>query len=128
MFAYTNAAKASMLADFVGKTEPTDPVTHLSLHSADPSTTGANETSDSRITIAESNWSGPAGGFVELLSDWTFAGPASGNVTHFGIWNATDPAASGGTFLGGGAITGDATFNSGGEYVLQSETSLDLNS
>jgi len=127
MFAYTDDAKASMLADLVGLVEPTDPVTHLSIHSADPGLTGADETSTLRLPVSSSDWSGPAGGFVELDSDHTFAGPLDGNATHFGIHNATTDAASGGTFLGGGPNTGDITFNSAGNYVLQSGTSLDLN-
>jgi hypothetical protein len=87
--------------------------THASLHSANPGTNGANETSAARQAIA---WDGPtSGGDLSLTGTEAFTGgAASGAVTHVGLWSA----ASGGTFYGGFALTGDQTFNAAGEYTL----------
>ena len=120
---YTNDAKHMMLAALVGKTTPDTPVTALSLHSADPSTTGANEISGggyARITVTDTDFDAPASGEVLLNNDKLFSGTASQVVSHFGAWNGT-------TFLAGGAITGDGAFNSSGEYTLQTGTKFDLN-
>jgi len=101
-------------------------ITHISLHSSSPSTTGANEVTGgdpayARVAVTATDWTAVDAGAFELDADQPFSGPASGNCTHFGIWG------SGPTFYGGGAITGDTTFNAEGDFILKAGTSIDLN-
>ena len=89
---------------------------YVSLHSSDPGTTGANETTAARKAVT---FSVDGDGDLTLPSTLSFTGGASsGAVTHVGLWSAS----SGGTFRGGFALTGDATFNSAGEYDVTALT------
>ena len=122
---YTEAAKHTMLAALVGKATPDNTVTHLSIHTADPGSTGANEVAGgdpayARVAVTESDFDAPAGGECHLNNDKEFNGPANEDATHYGIWDGTD-------FLGGGANTGDLTFNAEGVLLLKAGTKLDLN-
>jgi hypothetical protein len=123
---YTNAAKNAMLDRHVGKTN-TLVVTHLSLHTADPTTTGNNEVtggSYARVSVSASDFAVAGNsiqGAILLSADKQFAGPASGTATFFGTWGA------GPTFLGGGTITGDTAFNAAGEFILKAGTAMNLN-
>lgn len=90
-------------------------ITHLSLHSADPLTTGANETTAGRQAVT---WTVDADGDLTSGSKAFTGGAASGAVTHVGYWSA----ATGGTFRGSKALTGDATFNAAGEYTVNQVT------
>lgn len=58
----------------------TDNVTHMSLHTADPGTTGAN---DSGITHAGVSWTGPTGGVSTGTSQFN---AVSGNYPYVGLW------------------------------------------
>lgn len=92
--------------------------THASLHTADPSTTGANESSAARQAVA---FNVDADGDLTLSASLNFTGGvASGACTHVGLWSAS----TGGTFRGGFALTGDQTFNAAGEYTV---TALTIN-
>ena len=93
-------------------------VSHASLHTADPGTTGANESTAGRQAIT---FNVDADGDLTLASTLAFTGgAASGACTHVGLWSAS----SGGTFRGGFALTGDTTFNAAGEYNV---TALTIN-
>lgn len=90
----------------------TDVAQYLSVHTGDPSTIGANESTAARQLVA---WGSPAAGVISLSGAEAFTGgAASGACTHFGLWSA----ASGGTFYGGDPLTGDQTFNAAGEYTV----------
>lgn len=90
--------------------------THASLHSADPGATGTSETSAARQQVA---WGAAANGDITLSTTENFTGGVpNGAVLHVGLWTA----ATGGTFLGSFPLTGDTTFNSAGEYTLNSIT------
>ena len=118
---YTDAAKNSMINSLVGKAAAVV-VDGASLHTADPSTTGANEVTGggyARVAVGEADWA-VANGVATLQNDKTFAGPASSGATHFGLWDA-------GVFVGGGSTSGDQTFNAAGELVLKAGTTIDLN-
>jgi hypothetical protein len=83
----------------------------VSLHTADPGSTGANETTAGRQTPT---WAASSGGVLSLSAADDFTGgAASGPCTYCGLWEA-----DGLTFLGGFALTGDQTFNANGEYTL----------
>lgn len=90
--------------------------TKVSLHSADPGATGANETSAARQDAA---WGTASGGAVSLSGAENFTGGAStGAVTYVGLWDASA------NFLGGFQIpsggSNDLTFNAAGDYTLDS--------
>lgn len=91
--------------------------THLTLHSADPGTTGTNlVTTASRVAAS---WSVDADGDLTLSSAAAFTGAAASTaVTHVGLWSA----ATSGTFRGGFPLTGDTTTNAAGEYTVTQVT------
>ena len=93
--------------------------TRLSLHTADPGTTGTSEAtggSYARPTIA---WAAASNGSKVTTGTpaATIAVPA-GTYTHFGLWSA----ATGGTFYGGGSLSASETFAAAGEYDMNSVT------
>lgn len=115
---YTNEAKSIMLSALRGD------VAEISLHTNDPGTAGDNEVSGggySRASAPAADWGTPSEGSVSLSSDKEFSGPPSGTCSHFGLWDGSD------TFLGGGTITGDTSFNAEGDFILKAGTSFDLN-
>lgn len=76
---------------------------YVSLHTADPGTTGASEASGGSPAYArqQTTWSADAvDDGVRTGTQVTIDAPA-GTYTHVGLWSA----ASGGTFIGGTAIT-----------------------
>lgn len=87
----------------------------VSLHSADPGTTGINETTAARQTPAWTN----TNGVLTLSATEAFTGgAASGAVTWVGLWDT-----GGVHFLGKFQITtGDLTFNAAGQYTLNNIT------
>lgn len=91
--------------------------THLTLHSADPGTTGANlVTTAARVAAS---WSVDADGDLTLSATANFTGAAASTpVAYVGIWSAL----TGGTFRGGFAITGDPTTNASGAYSVSNIT------
>ena len=114
---YTNNAKNGKLEQFRSR------ITHVSLHSADPGTTGNNEVTGggySRATAPSSDWGAASGGIIELLVDKPFSGPADGTITHFGAWDDT-------TFLGHGTVSGGSAFNAEGNAILKAGTTANLN-
>lgn len=92
--------------------------THVSLHTSDPGSTGANESSAARQAVT---FSVDADGDLTLPAALNFTGgAASGPCTFVGLWSAS----TAGTFRGGFALTGDQTFNAAGEYTV---TALTIN-
>jgi len=84
----------------------------MSLHSADPGSTGASETTAAR---KNPGWPAASGSGDSTAANVAFTGVAPGGaVTFFGLWSA----ATGGTFGGGFALTGDQTANSAGAYTV----------
>jgi len=89
---------------------------YVSLHSADPGTTGTNETTASRILPT---WPAASGTGDATVSTLNFTGgTASGACTYVGLWSA----ASGGTFGGGFPLSGNQTFNASGQYTVNTLT------
>lgn len=76
--------------------------TYISIHTADPGTTGASEISGGSPAYArqQTTWTAGTADGVVTGSQVTFNLPAS-TPTHFGIWSA----ATGGTFVGAGTIS-----------------------
>lgn len=76
---------------------------HVSLHTADPGTTGASEATGGTPAYARiaTTWSADTtDDGIRTGTQVTIDLPA-GTYTHFGLWSA----ATGGTFVGGGPIT-----------------------
>lgn len=86
----------------------------LSLHSADPSTTGANEISGGSPAYARQApvWGSASGGVVAATV--TFDVPASTTVAFVGVWSAV----TGGTYLDKAAVTSQQ-FISQGQYLIR---------
>ncbi len=94
---------------------------YVSLHSADPGKTGANEiagTGYARQVIATATgWTAaaadvPSGGRVRdnvAKLDFGTAGSAWGTITHLGLWSAV----TAGTWVGGASLTTPQTVASG---------------
>ncbi len=93
--------------------------THLTLHSADPGTTGTSLVATTARVAA--SWAVDADGDLTLSSSSAFTGAAPATaVTYVGLWSAL----TAGTFRGGFALSGDQTANAAGEYTV---TALTIN-
>jgi len=117
-------SRDAVLAWFRGTTYPAVPGTvYISLHSADPGATGANELAISAgytrkaVSANTSEWTAPADGsgnrFIENVNPITFA-TASGDwvtATHFGVWD--DDETGPGNYLRGSALTTPRTVING---------------
>jgi len=99
-------------------TLPTAGTVWVSLHTADPSETGASEVTGgnyARITVAAAGWTKTTAGTASAANTAEIVYPASGTVTwagtvtHVGIWNAS----TAGNFLFGGALTTSRVVASG---------------
>lgn len=90
--------------------------THASLHTADPSTTGASEVTGGSPAYARKaiTWAAASGASKTLSAAVTFDVPGGTTVTHCGAWSAS----TAGTFRGGGTTTNE-TFGAQGTYTLQ---------
>lgn len=89
---------------------------YVSLHTADPGTTGTGEVSGGSPAYARKaiTWNAPAAGNLDSSNVPVFDIPAGTTVTHFGLWSAS----TGGTFYGGNAISASEAFAAQGEYSL----------
>ena len=75
---------------------------YISLHTGDPSTTGANEVSGGTYVRVAVTWSpSVAGGPASNAGALTINIPASTTVSYFGIWSAS----SSGTYYVGGPLS-----------------------
>lgn len=104
--------------------------THVSLHTADPGTTGASEVSGgsyARVQVnanggASPSWNAAASSSMDNNGAVTFPEDGGGaSVTHFGLWDA----ASAGNFIRGGAL--DQSFTYGAAVTPEfADTALSL--
>jgi hypothetical protein len=85
---------------------------YISLHSASPSTTGANEINGGSYVRVQTTWGSPSGG-GSTGSQVTINVPGSTTIEYFGIWTAS----SGGTYIGGGPLPNDETYTGSGQYL-----------
>jgi hypothetical protein len=90
-------------------------ITHMSLHTTGAVTSSGNESTAARQAV---NGTVDADGDITWTNVSFTGGAASGPVVRVGYWSA----ASAGTYYGGALLTGDATFNAAGEYVVTSVT------
>lgn len=103
-----NATKETLATAYTGSGS------WISLHTADPGSTGASEASGGSPAYARKQTTWTAGGSdgVSNGSQVTFDAPA-GTYTHVGIWSAS----SGGTFIDKSDIT-DVVLGSQGQILI----------
>lgn len=95
---------------------------YISLHSANPGTTGASEITGGSPAYArkQATWAAASGGSKSLSAAVQFDVAASTSVSYFGIWDAL----TAGNFIGGEALRDDSgnpvteTFGGQGTYTL----------
>jgi hypothetical protein len=78
---------------------------YVSLHTADPGTTGASEVTGgtyARIAVA---WNSPSSGSVTNSGALSINLPASTTASYFGVWSAS----TAGTYYVGGALSPSVT-------------------
>lgn len=91
-------------------------ITHISLSTASPGTTGTNQSAAARQAVT---WNVDADGDLTLTAAANFTGGASNGAVHsVCFWSAS----TGGTFYGSYQLTGDTTFNAAGEYTVTQVT------
>lgn len=107
--AFTNAAKEA------GALAITALGNWISLHTADPGTTGASETSGGSPAYArkQTTWTGGASDGSVPGSQVTFDA-AAGTYTWMGIWSAS----TSGTFVGGLQLSSPVTLGAQGQVLV----------
>lgn len=98
-------------------------VAYLSLHTATPGSTGANEVTGGSPAYARRavTWNSASAGSKTVSNTPTFDVPASTTVTHLGFWSAS----TAGTYYGYVDVT-DELFTGQGTYQVTSGA-VDLN-
>lgn len=87
---------------------PTNLASHVALHTASPSTTGANENANTGSYARQAcSWNAASSGSKTNSSSLTFTTAGSTAVTHFGTWSSATYA--GGTYGIGGALSSSVT-------------------
>lgn len=89
-------------------------VTFVSLHTADPGTSGSVEVSASPYARKSVNWASAASGSVSSASTIVFDVPGSTTINHLGYWSAS----SAGTFYGSRALDTEQTYATPGTYTI----------
>jgi len=100
-------AENAALSGLIG-TGATNVMPDVSLHSASPSTTGANENANSGSYARQAcSWNAPSGGTMTNSTSLTFSTLGTVAVTHYGTWSSATYGA--GTYALGGALTASVT-------------------
>lgn len=85
---------------------------HVSLHTADPGETGANEVAGGTYVRQAAGWDPAGSGAVVLDGALDFTLMPAVTVTHVGIWSAS----TAGTFVWGGALSASKVVNAGDTF------------
>lgn len=86
---------------------------YVSLHTADPGTTGASEVSGGSYARVQTTFPSSTTG-SSAGSQVTINVPAGTTITHWGRWTAV----TAGTFYEGGTLSATEVFGSAGTYLL----------
>jgi hypothetical protein len=108
--AESTSSKNARITDLITR------VTAVSLHSADPGTTGASELSGGSPAYARltPSFSAASAGASNLSATLTFDIPVGGAPAYYGLW-------AGSTFLIGAALTAaESAYGAQGTYALTS--------
>lgn len=95
---------------------------YVSLHTGDPSTTGANEVTGGSYARVSATWNSPSGGSVTNSNSLSINLPASTTASYFGIWSAS----SSGTYYVGGALSPSVTTGTSAGVVTIAAGSLSV--
>src|ERR1039458_9260584 len=87
--------------------------TWISLHTADPGTTGTSEVSGGTYARVQTTW-GTAAASSMAGSQVTINVPAGNTVEYWGVWTAN----SGGIYYEGGAVPVNETYAAAGTYLF----------
>jgi hypothetical protein len=103
-----SAAAANAALNGLDGTGASNTMTHVSLHTASPSTTGANENANSGSYARQAcSWNAAASSAKTNSTALTFSTLGTIAVTHFGTWNNATYGA--GTYSIGGALSASVT-------------------
>jgi hypothetical protein len=87
-------------------------VAKFSLHSANPSTTGANELAGGAYARVAGTVASASGGVAHPSADYTLNVPAGSTVAYFGMWTSGD------VWVGGGPLSASESYTGAGTYTL----------
>ena len=93
---------------------------YVSLHTGDPSTTGANEVTGGTYARVAATWNTPSSGSVTNNAALSINLPASTTVTYFGVWSAS----TSGTYYIGGALSPSVTTGASAGVVTIASAAL----
>lgn len=103
-----SAAAANAALNGLDGTGASNTMTHVSLHTASPSTTGANENANTGSYARQAcSWNAAASSAKTNSTALTFSTLGTVAVTHFGTWNNGTYGA--GTYSIGGALSASVT-------------------
>lgn len=88
-------------------------ITAISLHTADPSTTGASEVTGGTYARQTPTYGAASASSADITASLTFNIPAGTTVTHYGLW-------AGATFYGGNTLATSESYTGSGTYTLTS--------
>ena len=95
---------------------------YVSLHTADPGTTGASEVSGGTYARVAVTWNSPSGGSVSNCGALSINLPASTTASYFGVWSAT----TAGTYYIGGALSPSVTTGASAGVITIASGSLSV--
>jgi hypothetical protein len=95
---------------------------YVSLHTADPGTTGASEVTGGTYARVAVSWNAASSGSVTQSTALSINLPASTTVSYFGVWSAS----SAGTYYIGGALSPSITTGSSAGVVTIAAGSLSV--
>jgi hypothetical protein len=91
----------------------------ISLHNADPGSTGANEQSGAPYGRRAAAWTPPTSGALRIAGPVHMAVNAGSNVGFYGLWTTTSGVSS---FCGGSSLSAVEAFVAAGTYTVSSLT------
>ena len=95
---------------------------YVSLHTADPGTTGASEVTGGTYARVAVSWNAASSGSVTQSGALSINLPASTTASYFGVWSAS----SSGTYYIGGALSPSITTGSSAGVVTIAAGSLSV--
>lgn len=116
-----SAAVGDDLANYICRstapTALTSPI-KMSLHTATPGATGANEVTGGSYARQSAGYSAASGGACALAATLSFTGMPVATVTHIGLWDSNGTP----KFLQGGALAASKTTGSGDTLQITAAT------
>lgn len=95
---------------------------YVSLHTADPSTTGASEVTGGTYARVAVTWNAASSGSVTQSNALSINLPASTTASYFGVWSAS----TAGTYYIGGALSPSITTGASAGVVTIAAGSLSV--